>query len=149
MQLLRVFVAHGGVDVVVAEYQLGDVRRHAGQDGVGGEDPPEVVGPECDRLAVGAGDARRGEGAVEEAADPGGGDRPVFQGDDPLEQQRRRRVPDALVGVVGGDERDAAAGAADPGDDRGQDVGQFRADDDSLNFRERGVGVSWWGYLLE
>jgi hypothetical protein len=48
----------------------------------------------------------------------------------PLEQQRRRRVPDALVGVVGGDERDGAASAADPGDDRGQDVGQFRADDE-------------------
>jgi hypothetical protein len=104
------------------------VRRHPVQDGIGGEDPSEVVGPERERLAVGAGDAGRGEGAVEEAADPGGGDRPVFQGDDPLEQQRRRRVPGALVGVVGGDERDGAAGAADPGDDRGQDVGQFGVD---------------------
>jgi hypothetical protein len=49
-----------------------------------------------------------------------------FRADAPLEQQRRRRVPGALVGVAGGDERD---GAADRGDDRGQDVGQFRVDD--------------------
>lgn len=38
-------------------------------------------------------------------------------------------MPDALVVVVGGDERDGAVGAADPGDDRGQDVGQLRVDD--------------------
>jgi hypothetical protein len=35
------FISHGGVYVVVAEYQLGDVRRHAVEDGVGGEDPLE------------------------------------------------------------------------------------------------------------
>ena len=39
-------------------------------------------------------------------------------------------MPDALVGVVGGDERDGAVGAVDAGDDRGQDVGQFGVDDE-------------------
>jgi hypothetical protein len=34
------------------------------------------------------------------------------------------------VGVVGGCERDGPAGAADPGDDRGQGVGEFGADDE-------------------
>jgi hypothetical protein len=66
------------------------VRRHPVEDGVGGEDPPEVVGPERERLPVGAGDAGCGEGAVEVAADPA--------------------------------------------DDRGQDVGQFRVDDEERSW---------------
>jgi len=54
------FVAHGGVDVLVSEYELGDVRRHAVEaPHVGGEDPAEVVGLEVEGLAVGAGDAVR------------------------------------------------------------------------------------------
>ena len=32
------------------------------------------------------------------------------------------------MGVVGGNQRDGAAGAADPGDDRGEDVGELRAE---------------------
>src|SRR5690349_8562226 len=36
-------VAHGGVDVAVTGDQLGDVRRHAVQDGVGDKYPAEVV----------------------------------------------------------------------------------------------------------
>ena len=95
------FIAHCGVYVVVSEYQLGDVRRHPVQDGVGGEEPPEIVGQEVERLPVGAGDAGRGERAAEEVADALGGDRPVLQADDPLEQQRHRRVPGALVRVIG------------------------------------------------
>ena len=82
------------------------------------------------RLAVGAGDAGGGERAVEQVADAVGGDGPVLQADAPLEQQRHRRVPGALVGVVGGDQRDGAVGAADPGDDGGQDVGELGADDE-------------------
>ena len=38
------------------------------------------------------------------------------------------------VNSVGGDQRDGPVGDADPGDDRGQDVGQFLAADDSLNW---------------
>ena len=52
-------VAHGGVDVVVAEDELGDVGRHAVEDGVGGEDPSEVVGLEGQGPAVGAGGSPR------------------------------------------------------------------------------------------
>ena len=45
-----------------------------------------------------------------------------------LEQQRHRRVPDPFVVVVGGDQRHGAVLAADPADDGGEDVGEFRAD---------------------
>ena len=44
------FVSHGGADVAVPEYQLGDVGRHSVQDGVGREEPPEVVGLEVQRF---------------------------------------------------------------------------------------------------
>src|ERR1019366_1477906 len=37
------FVAHGRVDVTVPGDELSDVGWHAVQDGVGDEDPPEVV----------------------------------------------------------------------------------------------------------
>src|SRR5579863_971175 len=86
--------------------ELGDVRGHAVEDGVGGEDPAEVVGPEGEGPAVGAGDAGGGERAGQEAADSVGGDGAVLQADDPLEQQGHGRLPGTLVQVVGGGERD-------------------------------------------
>jgi hypothetical protein len=58
---------------------------------------------------------------------------------------RRRRVPGALVGVAGGGVRDGPAGAADPGDDRGQDVGQFRVDDGVSRVRVQGTVHGRWG----
>ena len=70
MQFPIVLISHGGVYVLVAEYELGDVGRHAVEDRVGGEEPAEVVGLEVQRLAVGAGDAGRGECAAEDAPDP-------------------------------------------------------------------------------
>ena len=112
-------VSHGGVDVLVAEEDLGDVGRHAVEDGVGGEDAAEVVGLEVEGLAVGAGDAGAGERVGEQVADAADGDGPVLQAGGPLEQQGHGRVPGALVGVVGGGERDGPVGAADAGDDRG------------------------------
>ena len=45
-----------------------------------------------------------------------------------LEQQRQGRVPGFLVGVVAGHQRDGAGAAADPGDDRAEDIGELRAD---------------------
>ena len=45
-----------------------------------------------------------------------------------LEQQRLGRVPGFLVGVVAGHQRDGAGAAADPGDDRAEDIGELRAD---------------------
>ena len=53
-------VAHGGVDVAVPGDELGDVRGHAVQDGVGDEHAAEVVGGEPQRLPGGVGDAVRG-----------------------------------------------------------------------------------------
>jgi hypothetical protein len=44
-------IAHGRVDVAVSQDQLGDVGRHAVHDGISGEDPPEVVRGEVQRLA--------------------------------------------------------------------------------------------------
>jgi hypothetical protein len=109
------------------------VWRHAVEDGVGGEDPSEVVGAEVEGLAVGAGDGGGGERAADEVADAAGGDRLPLQAVEPLEQQGRGRVPGALVDVVSRDERDGAVSAAGAGDDGGQDVGELRVDDDSLN----------------
>jgi hypothetical protein len=43
-----------------------------------------------------------------------------------LEKQRDRWIPDLFVVVVGDHEGDAAVRVADPADDRGEHVGQFR-----------------------
>ena len=50
-------VAHGGVDVAVSGDELGDVRGHAVQDGVGDEHAPEVVRGEPQRLPGGVGES--------------------------------------------------------------------------------------------
>jgi hypothetical protein len=83
-----------------------------------------------DRFPAGAGDVGRGERAAEEVANAIARDGPVLQADNPLEQQRHRRVPGALARVIGDDQRDGAASAADPGDDCGQDIRQLRVDDE-------------------
>src|ERR1700739_2664642 len=46
-------VSHGYVQVPVTGDDLGDVRGQAAHDGVGDEDPPEVVGTVVQRAAVG------------------------------------------------------------------------------------------------
>jgi hypothetical protein len=61
-------VSHGGVDVAVAGDELGDVRWHAVDDGVGDEQPPEVVEGVAHRLAGGVFDADLGECVVEVGA---------------------------------------------------------------------------------
>ena len=51
---------------------------------------------------------------------------PGLGADAPLEQQRGRRLPEVLVVVVAGDQRDRRRpAAAEPGDDRGQHVGEL------------------------
>jgi len=50
-------VSHGCVDVGVSDDQLGDVRRHPVEHGVGDEEPSKVVGDETQWLAVGSGQA--------------------------------------------------------------------------------------------
>ncbi|MFE9009859.1 hypothetical protein ACFYOY_48885 [Streptomyces sp. NPDC007875] len=90
----------------------------------------EVMWREVQRLAGGVGEAEEGqdfgEGLADEfAAHPG-----VFAAAVPLEEQGGRRVPDAFLVVVGGQERDdAGLRVADAADDRGQDIGEFGADE--------------------
>ena len=58
-------VSHGHVQVLVAGDDLGDVRGQAAHDGVGDEDPPEVVGAVVQRAAVGmVGQAGAGQAAL-------------------------------------------------------------------------------------
>ena len=123
------FIAEGDVDVAVPGDDLGDVRREAVHDGVGEEHPAEVVGGVVQRGAGGAGQCGAGQGAGEDLADGGGGDRAVLGADAPLEQHRGGRQPQAFVIVVGGDERHGVAGAADPADDGAEHVGELGADD--------------------
>lgn len=66
-------VSHRGVDVLVPQQDLSDVRRHPVHDGVGGEDSAEVVGHEVERLARVVGDPSVGEGVTNEVADAGDG----------------------------------------------------------------------------
>lgn len=103
--------------------------RHAVHDGVGGEDPSEVVRGEVQRVAGRVSESGGRERVLEEVTDASDGDRPVFQPDLALKQQRHGRVPDLFVVVVGDYERDAAVSGADAADDRGEDVGEFRRDD--------------------
>ena len=51
------------------------------------------------------------------------------EADASLEQHGHGRAPGAVVGVVDRGERDRAVGAADAGDDRGQDVGELRGEE--------------------
>ena len=67
--------------------------------------------------------------AFEQVADPVDRDGPVLDADLALEQQRHRRVPDPFVDVVGDHQRHRAVVAADPADDRAEDVGQLGRDD--------------------
>ena len=94
-------VADRGVDRLVPADDLGDVGRQAAHDGIGHEDPSEIMRGEHERVAGGVGQAGRGERADEQLADRAGGECPVLAADGPLEQQRHRRVPDAFPDVVG------------------------------------------------
>lgn len=82
-------VTHGGVDVAVSGDELGDVRWHAVQDGVGDEQP-EVVRGEPQRLTSGVGNPSAG-GKGDPLADGVGGDGAVLDPEPALEQQRHRR----------------------------------------------------------
>ncbi|MFJ9012851.1 hypothetical protein [Streptomyces canus] len=109
-------------------------------DGVGDENPPEVVRVKVQGAAVGVGQA----GGVEDVVEAFAEELAVHGGDLAaavvLEQQRHGGIPHAFVVVVGGDLRDGAGPqVADPGDDGAQDVGEFGADQqDTLLVRLRG-----------
>jgi hypothetical protein len=119
-------VSHRGVDVLVADQELGDVWWHSVHDGVGDEDSSEVVGQEPQGLAVGAGQAGQAQRGVEQVADTGSGDRAVLGAHPSLEQDRHRWVEHPLVVVVGADQRDRAGVVTDPGNDGAEHVGQLR-----------------------
>lgn len=63
----------------------------------------------------------------------------MFGADTALEQQRHRRVPDPLVDIVGGHQRDRTAASSQAADDDGKDVRQFRADQQE----PFAVGLGW------
>jgi hypothetical protein len=127
-------VAEGDVDVAVPGDDLGDVRGQAVEDGIGDEHPAEIVRRAVQRLAGGGvGQPGAGQRAGEDLPGAPVGDGPPGGAVAALEQQRRGRGPCALVAIVGADQRDGAAGLADPADDRGEDVGELGTDDDSLN----------------
>jgi hypothetical protein len=98
-------------------------------DRVSDEDPAEVMGDKAQRAAAGVGHAGAGQRAADELADRWAADRAVLAGVAALEQQRHRRIPDALVVVVGGGQGHGAVAAADAGDDGAEHIGQLRADD--------------------
>src|SRR6266852_8774420 len=52
--LLRVdrFISHGGIDVLVPEDKLGDMRWHTVQDGLGSKDPSSVRTRRVHRICV-------------------------------------------------------------------------------------------------
>lgn len=81
-------VIHRRVDVLVPDHELGDVRGHPVHDGVGDEEPAQVVRAEDQGLAAGVGDSAVAEGIFEHVADGGFGDRPVLHSQAALEQQR-------------------------------------------------------------
>ncbi|MCX5444400.1 MULTISPECIES: hypothetical protein [Streptomyces] len=73
---------------------LGDMRRQAVHDGVGDEDPSEVMGREGESLAVSVRQAGAGQGIDQQFPDRGRRERAVLGADVALEQQRHRRIPD-------------------------------------------------------
>jgi hypothetical protein len=89
------------------------------------EDSPEIVEGVTQCAAAGVFDPDRGQRVVEVFPQRCLADGPVLQPASPLEQQRHRRVVDALVLVVGHHQRHVRPGAADPAHDRGQHVGQL------------------------
>ena len=103
------------------------MRRHPVHDRVGDQQPAEIVGRELERLASGVGEPGGCQGDVEQLTDGLGGDRTVFCAQAALEQQRHRRVPLALVVVVGNHQGNGVLFAADPGDDGAEHVGQLGA----------------------
>ena len=137
------FVAHRGGDIAMADDELGYVGWHAVQDGVGDENPPEVMRSEVQRTAAGVGEPAVGEGPGQERADGWAADRAVFAGVAALEQQRGGRVPDPLVVVVGDDERHCTVVVGDATDDHVQHVREFRA------YNEEALGVGFRRHDVE
>ncbi len=103
-------VAHGGVEVLVAEEGGGDVDGQAVVDGVGGEQAPEVVrGEALSDLEAHAGP---GQGTVQVLAQGAGVEGPWPAPEPILEQVGQRVAPAAFMLVVAAGEGDLAVGPA-------------------------------------
>lgn len=91
--------------------------------------PPRRCQGVLQQLPCGVGQARGLEDLVDRLADGLARDGPPLTTTGPLEEQRSWRKPDLFQAVVEGDQGDGAVGFTDPADDRAEDVGEFRADD--------------------
>ena len=118
-------VPHGGVQLLVTADLGRDMRGQARPYRIGHEDSAEVVGSPLERFA-GDGELRGLRGRNEAFADVAAGQRAVLGAVPPLEQERHGRAPGLLEDVVGADQRQGRSAAANPEDDRGQDLGEFR-----------------------
>lgn len=118
-------VSHRGPEIGMPEDLGGDVRREAGAEGFGREEPPEVVRREFQRPVGGVGEPGDGQDVKEELAQSGPGYRPVFRAAGALEQEGHQRTPGPLVGVVGRDQRQRRPGATDPVNDLGEDLSEL------------------------
>ena len=110
----------------MAEDLGGNVRRESGAEGLGREEPAEIVRREFQWPVRGVGEPGDGQDAEEELAQRGAGYRPALWAAGPLEQEGHRRTPRPFVGVVGRHQRQRRPAASDPVDDRGEDLSEFR-----------------------
>ncbi len=120
-------IAHGRVQSGVAADLRGDVWGQSGADGVGHEDPSEVVGAPFERVAS-RGDLGGPRGRDQALADVAAGQRPVLGAVPALEQERHGRAPGLLEHVVGRHQRQGGVPGPDPEDDRGQNLRELRGD---------------------
>ena len=98
---------------------------HPVQDRVGGKDSPEVVGPEIEGLPVGVFDVGGLERFFDGCPDRRGRQGGAVANIVPLKEQGRRWFPYSLVFVVERHQRYRLRVAPDPGNDRGQYIGQL------------------------
>lgn len=122
-------VAESHVDVLVTCDHLGDMQRQSVEDGIGDEQPAEVVRCVTEWFAGGVGQPGVDERLVQHGADGFVGERPVLSADAPLEQQWGGLLPRAFASVVGGDQGNGAGGVPDSADDRAEGVGELGADE--------------------
>ena len=112
------------------EDQLADVRGQPVLQRFGGEEPSHVVRGEGQRPAGGGDEAGSCRGVLKPPFDIEPAEGPAFRSGPVLNEQRRRRVPDALERVVGRDQGDRSGLVVpDPGDDDGEDLGELGCDD--------------------
>jgi hypothetical protein len=119
------FIAHRGVDVFVSQEQLSDVGGIPFMMASVVKIRRKSWGAKPSGLPVTSVSPARARASLTRTRIPEIGMGRV-SGRWALEEQGNRRIPDLFVVVVGDHERNAAVGVADPADDRGEHVVQFR-----------------------